>query len=75
MNPELVDLSFVEKRRNDPRATHHPDVLPFFLPQTGCERFDGFAHELNAGRRRRWQGDQLVVSRRKFDTVSPFQPS
>ena len=26
-------------------------------------------------RRRRWQGDQLVVSRRKYDTVSPFQPS
>ena len=25
-------------------------------------------------RRRRWQGKQLVVSRRKFDTVSPFQP-
>lgn len=26
-------------------------------------------------RRRRWQGNQLVVSRRKFDAVSPFQPS
>jgi hypothetical protein len=29
-------------------ATHHPDVFPLFLPQTGCERFDWFAHELHA---------------------------
>jgi hypothetical protein len=25
-------------------------------------------------RRRRWRGSQLIVSRRKFDTMSPFQP-
>jgi hypothetical protein len=30
MNHELVDLSLVEKRRNDTSATYHPDVFPLF---------------------------------------------
>src|SRR6266850_2204306 len=51
VNHELVDLSFVEKRRNDASATHHPDVFPLFCPQTGCERFDRFVHEFHARRR------------------------
>ena len=53
MNYELVDLSFVEKRRDDASTTHHPDVFPLSLPQAGCERFDGFAYELHA--RSRWR--------------------
>jgi hypothetical protein len=32
---------------------HNPDVTAFFLPQTGGEGFDWFAHELHA--RRRWR--------------------
>src|SRR6266850_2837487 len=51
VNHELVDLSFVEKRRNDASATHHPDIFPLSRPQTGCERFDRFVHELHARRR------------------------
>ena len=34
MNDELIDLVFIEKRRNDARATHHPDVFPLFRPQS-----------------------------------------
>ncbi len=65
MNHKIVDLSFVEKRRNDASSTHHPDVFPLVLPQTGCERFDGFAHELHARRRWRLQesaGEDIVFN-------------
>ena len=40
---------------NDASATHHPDVFPLFLPQTGYERFDRFGHELHARGRSRWR--------------------
>lgn len=32
VNHELVDLPFIEKRRNDASATHHPDVFSLLLP-------------------------------------------
>src|SRR5258708_39721670 len=50
VNHELVDLSRVEKRRNDAIATHHPDIFPLFLPQTNCEFFYWFVYELHARR-------------------------
>jgi hypothetical protein len=31
VNHELVDLPFIEKRRNDAGATHHPDVFSLFF--------------------------------------------
>jgi len=45
MNHELVDLSFVQKRRNDASPAHHPDVFPFSRLQAGCEPFDWLVHE------------------------------
>jgi hypothetical protein len=54
MNDEFVDLAFIEKRRNDAGASHHPDVLSFFRPPSGCEGFDWFVHKLHAGGRGRF---------------------
>src|SRR4029453_236098 len=55
VNHELVDLSFIEKRRNNSRATHHPDVLSLLPPQTSRECFDGFVDELYSRRKHRRQ--------------------
>jgi hypothetical protein len=51
MDDELVDLAFVEERRNDARAAHDPDVFSFFRAQACGERFDRFVHEFHACRR------------------------
>src|SRR5271157_1324517 len=52
---ELVDLSFVEERRDEASATHNPDVFSLVLPKTGCKRFDWFVDELHPRRGCRWQ--------------------
>src|SRR6266542_3504288 len=50
VNNELIDLTFVEKGRDDSAATHHPDVFSFCGAQTLGEFFDWLLHELETGR-------------------------
>ena len=72
MNDELVDLSFIEKRRNDASPTHHPDVFPLSLSQTSCERFDGFAHEIHA--RGRWRLQETACEDIVFNSCIEGRP-
>src|SRR5260370_2090505 len=51
---EVIDLAFVQKRRDDPSAAHHPDVLALHLAESLGKGANGFVDEINA-RRCRWR--------------------
>src|SRR6516225_2362346 len=50
MNDKLIDLPFVEERRYDSRATHHPDVFALRCAEAFCEFTDWLSYKLNSGR-------------------------
>ncbi len=53
---EFVDRVFVQKRRDELPATHHPDVLARLIAEAFGKRTDRLRDELDAGRHgRRWR--------------------
>src|SRR5690348_11602832 len=50
MNVEFVDLSSIEERRDQSRATHHPDVLARRFPEALRKRLHWLRHEFHAWR-------------------------
>ncbi len=52
MDDELINRVRVEKRSDEPPATHHPDVLPWRLSQSLDKDWQGLGHELHTRRYR-----------------------
>src|SRR5713226_3875793 len=62
MNDELVDFAGVEKRSDDARAAHHPDVFSFPCAQMFGEFLDRFFYEFKTARNfARWATRESVI--------------
>ena len=60
---EFVDRVFVQKRRDELPATHHPDVLARLIAEAFGKRTDRLRDELDAGRHgRRWRSGERTHS-------------
>src|SRR3954454_24347275 len=64
MQPELVDFSFVQKRGDEPSATHHPYIFSGLRAQPLRERLDRLARPLESLQQRLpWAaGKEIVLS-------------